>query len=100
MTFEPSTLKRQGFVLDASQHGYVGIVKGAVLAEGIAGNALGFDGKDDYVEVASTPWLSAPPAFTLSAWVNVAERLDPKLGEDYVIRKIDWKSRGRRGYVL
>ncbi len=26
------------------------------------------DGKDAYVEVAATPWLSAPPAFNLAAW--------------------------------
>ncbi|MDA1052630.1 MAG: hypothetical protein O3C40_19415 [Planctomycetota bacterium] len=45
MTFEPSTLKRQGYVLDVSQHGYVGVVRGAILADGVAGKALAFDGK-------------------------------------------------------
>ncbi|MBC8355609.1 MAG: LamG domain-containing protein [Planctomycetes bacterium] len=100
MTFEPNTLKRQGFVLDASQHGYVGIVKGAVFTEGIAGNALGFDGKDDYVEVASTRWLSSPPAFTLSAWVNVVAWKDTTKDMDYVISKDDGKSRRAHGYVL
>lgn len=100
MTFEPSTLKRQGLVLDASQHGHVGIVKGAVLTEGVAGNALGFDGKDDYVEVTSTPWLSAPSAFTLSAWVNVVAWNDPKGAQDYVISKDDGKSRRAHGYLL
>ena len=100
MTFEPSTLKRKGFVVDASQHGYVGAVKGAVVTAGIAGNALGFDGKDDYVEVASTPWLSAPSAFTLCAWVNVVAWKNPNKAMDYLISKDDWKSSGAHGYLL
>jgi len=96
MTFEPSTSKRQGYVLDVSQHGYVGTVHGAVFAEGIAGNALAFDRKDDYVEVASTRWLSAPSAFTLAAWVNAVSWKD----SGYILSKEDWQSDVPHGYAL
>lgn len=100
MTFEPSTLKRQGYVLDVSQHGYDGVVQGrAALAEGIAGNAFAFDGTTGFIEVASTPWLSAPPALTLVAWVNAASWKDPNAGVDYVLSKDDWQA-GSKGYVL
>ncbi|MCA9144448.1 MAG: hypothetical protein KDB05_16745 [Planctomycetales bacterium] len=97
MTFEPTTLKRQGYVLDASHHGYVGVVKGAILTDGIAGKALAFDGKNSYVEVASTPWLAAPSAFSLSTWVNVVSWKDPRDAHDYVLSN---EAGGARGYVL
>ncbi|HUG71284.1 MAG TPA: LamG domain-containing protein [Pirellulaceae bacterium] len=100
MTFEPSTLKRQGYVLDVSQHGYVGVVYGNVaLVKGIAGNAFAFDGMTGFIEVASTPWLSAPPALTLVAWVNAASWKDPNAAVDYVLSKDDWHV-GSKGYVL
>gem|GEM_PF-4049125 len=97
MTFEPSTLKRQGYVLDVSQHGYVGVVHGAMLADGIAGKAFAFDGKNSYIEVAPTPWLSAPSAFTLSAWVNVNSWKNVTSAHDYVLSN---EAAGAHGYVL
>lgn len=97
MTFEPSTLKRRGYVMDVSQHGHAGAVNGAVLTEGVAGNALGFDGIDDYVEVATTPWLAAPSAFTLTAWVNVVQWSKPGSSIDYIIST---EGKGARGYLL
>ncbi|MFN5620586.1 MAG: LamG-like jellyroll fold domain-containing protein [Flavobacteriales bacterium] len=56
---------------DESGNGNDGVVNGATLTEdrfGNAGAAYGFDGVDDYIEVAYNSTLNLPLAITLSAW--------------------------------
>jgi len=99
MTFEPKTLQRRGYVLDVSNHGHVGVVSGALRADGKAGKSLAFDGRKSYVEVASTPWLSVPSEFAFVAWVNVAEWINPGKDANYVLCKEDGVE-GSKGYIL
>jgi hypothetical protein len=99
MTFESKTLKPRGFVRDVSNHGHTGRVYGAVRADGVAGKSLAFDGQKTYVEVATTPWLSAPPTFTIVVWVNVAKWRNLGMAWDYVLSKEDGRS-GAKGYIL
>ena len=56
---------------DESGNGNDGVVNGATLTEDRFGNpnaAYGFDGVDDYIEVAYNSTLNLPLAITLSAW--------------------------------
>ena len=48
-----------------------GMLHGAVWAAGKAGNALSFDGTDDYVSTSDSPlWDLDSADFSLEAWVN------------------------------
>jgi hypothetical protein len=42
-----------------------------VWVAGTSGNALQFDGSNDYIEVADAPSLDMPGSFTVAAWVRV-----------------------------
>ena len=57
---------------DASGRGHDGTLVNTVAwtTNGIAGNALSFDGVDDYVLVPDHDDLDLTEAFTLAAWVN------------------------------
>ena len=55
---------------DYSGHGNDGIVRGATWTTGIVGNALSFDGVDDFVELGTGPSLGGKTDFTISAWVK------------------------------
>lgn len=48
-----------------------GIIYGANRAEGIEGNALVFDGIDDYVGLSDCDKIKPTNAFTLAAWIKV-----------------------------
>ena len=50
------------------------IVHGATWVEGISGNGLSFDGKDDYAICKGKASLSFPEAFTMEVWVYPQER--------------------------
>ncbi len=51
-----------------------GALHGALWAAGKAGNALSFDGTDDYVSTPDSPlWDLGGADFTLEAWVNPAD---------------------------
>lgn len=54
---------------DTSGNGNDSIINGAQSVPGVGGNALEFDGVDDYVE---TPILDVPMDGTVEAWVNTA----------------------------
>ena len=56
---------------DASGNGFDGTIYGATWTDGICGEALEFDGMDDYVGCGSIP-VGAPAyeSFTLEAWIN------------------------------
>jgi len=47
-----------------------GAITGASWTEGIAGSALGFDGIDDYVEVADSASLNPTDEVTIELWVK------------------------------
>jgi len=53
-------------VLDDSGNGNNGTIYGATQVNGVSGEALSFDGVDDYVNV---PISSAPNIFTITAWI-------------------------------
>lgn len=59
-----------GIVSDASGFHNDGTVRGAVPEPGKVGNALRFDGVDDWITIADSASLDLTSAMTLEAWVN------------------------------
>lgn len=59
-----------GDAIDGSGLGNVGTLAGAVRVAGLRGNAVQFDGVDDWVTVADSDSLDITTAVTLQAWVN------------------------------
>lgn len=57
---------------DSSGNGNNGTRYGATWVDGRAGEALDFDGLDDYVQVPDDPSLDLSDAATVAAWVRVA----------------------------
>ena len=57
-------------VTDSSDYGNDGIIHNATWTDGISGNALNFDGVDDYVEIADDDSLDLTTGATLEAWVK------------------------------
>jgi hypothetical protein len=54
---------------DMSGNENIGIIHGAKWVKGKFGNALAFDGKDDYVEIPYKKSLNVADGITISAWV-------------------------------
>ena len=46
------------------------IYGGAAFVDGVSGQALSFDGVDDYVNVSDAPTLDLTTALTIEAWIN------------------------------
>lgn len=71
---ELSTQDATILVLDASANGNNGIVySGAKISEGYVGNALGFDGVDDFVQFTSSPSFDINgSAVSVSVWARLA----------------------------
>jgi prepilin-type N-terminal cleavage/methylation domain-containing protein len=67
------TIETGNKVLDSSGYKNDGIVNGAILAPGLEqlGNALQFDGVDDYVDLGSNTSLNIVMAITVEAWVKI-----------------------------
>jgi hypothetical protein len=59
---------------DLSTNGNSGVISGAAWAPGIYGQALSFDGQDDWVTVADASSLDLTTGMTLEAWVNSTAR--------------------------
>ncbi len=85
-----------GTLKDISGNNNTGTIHGAVsttsltYSGGNLGNALYFDGVDDYVEVIDSDNLDLATAFTLEAWVNrstmgVAQNTIMYKGQNYVL---------------
>jgi len=55
---------------DDSGNGNDGVLYGPAIAEGPCGNALSFDGSDDYVEVPDSPELDLVGDFSIALWMN------------------------------
>ena len=53
---------------DSSGNGNDGVIHGATWVEGKYGNALSFDGRDDYVEVPYSSSLDISAAITITVW--------------------------------
>ncbi len=74
---------------DASSNGNDGVLKNNVTwITGIDGNALRFNGVDNYVEVPDSSSLQITDAFTLEAWIQVEDILsdstvDTLIGKDH-----------------
>jgi len=58
-------------LVDSSGNGNDGVIHGATWVEGKYGNALSFDGTDDYVEVPYSSSLDITGAITAEVWVKV-----------------------------
>jgi len=61
------------------------------------GNALDFDGVDDYVDIPSEASLQIPTSITLSAWVK-RNRLDNR--DVILIKGLDWNSASPTNYGM
>jgi hypothetical protein len=61
-----------GNAIDGSGNANTGTIRGAVRAAGVRGNALSFDGIDDWVTVADAASLDLSTGMTLEAWVKPA----------------------------
>ncbi len=55
--------------LDSSGYGHYGTIVGARWAAGKAGNALEFDGSDDYVQIVPAQIFDNLEAVTMTAWI-------------------------------
>jgi hypothetical protein len=53
--------------------GIKGIMYGATWGTGVSGNALEFDGIDDYFEVYHDDYMNVSDELTVSAWVNITD---------------------------
>jgi len=63
-----------GTATDNSGNGHDGVIYGAVSTEGISGQALWFDGVDDYVEIPDTSdFAFVNQSVTFAAWVKVLD---------------------------
>ncbi len=85
-----------GTATDNSGHGYDGQNHGAVPISGVSGNALFFDGTNDYINVTNSPDFN-PPSFTIGAWAKVIG-----YGDDYqhiVSKHVNYLG-VREGYCL
>jgi len=60
-------------VHDSSGYGNDGIIQGASWVRGRFGNALTFDGKEDWVQADSSQSLDTKNEITLEAWINPRE---------------------------
>lgn len=69
--FDEGTGTRVG---DVSGHGNHGVTSGTAWVSGKHGQALAFDGVDDWVAVADANSLDLTTGMTLEAWVKPAER--------------------------
>jgi len=61
-----------GTAYDYSGHGNHGTIEGAAWTDGIYGNALYFDGVDDYVSIGDSPGFDTGDEITVGAWINTA----------------------------
>lgn len=82
-----------GDVAYDSAHDSDGNIYGASWTSGKVGNALSFDGVDDYVEVGDVPILDINSAITLEAWARTTLTTN-----DTIISKDD--DHGNREYYL
>lgn len=58
-----------GTAIDNSGNGHGGQIHGAVAISGVSGDALFFDGANDYINVSDSPSFN-PSAFTIGAWAK------------------------------
>lgn len=78
---------------DATGNGYHADLYGPVLVTGQNGNALSFDGKDDYAHV-TMPNFKIEQDFTVSAWVKIS---DSSASKNIIAYK---KPKSGRGFAL
>jgi len=87
-------------VYDSSGNGNDGRIVGAVWTLGKIGNALKFDGKDDYVVVSDSPSLRVQ-SFTLAAWIYITKRpYQHGTQHSAIINKLHYLSGCSKGYKL
>ena len=80
-SFDPATVFQAGgktFVRDLSGKGNDGEVHGCTATDGVAGGALDFDGKDDWVEIPNGG-LHEAKALTVATWVNLSSLVTHRL---------------------
>jgi len=63
--------------IDLSGHGNNGTIYGAQCVQGRSGEALSFDGVDDYVEVLDSASLNITDEITIVVWFNTFAFTDP-----------------------
>jgi hypothetical protein len=59
---------------DSSGNGNNGNVNGSTWTTGRVGNALSFDGSNDYVEVQNSPSLNSTQEITVMTWINASSQ--------------------------
>jgi hypothetical protein len=75
-------------IADSSGHGNTGTLHGASFAPGRYGNAVAFDGKDDYLEAPNSPSLDiGGTGLTIAFWTYIQPT---STGIDYVLVDKPW----------
>lgn len=84
---------------DESENNNDGFITGATWTAGISGNALDFDGVNDYVEVSTSSSLNFGSGdFSISAWVRTD---NSKIDDLQIVEKMDRESQAPfTGYYL
>jgi hypothetical protein len=83
---------------DSSGYGNDGTIYGATWTTGKVGNALSFDGVDDYIEVPHSSSLDITGSITLEAWVRPAPKQAQAHG--YIVQKLAYIEGTDWGYGL
>lgn len=109
VTYNPSnapglvgTWHFDGNAQDSSGNGNHGTINGATFVQGINGQALSFDGVDDYVDIGDNPSLRIDGPYTVEAWVysnknNIGQILSKSRLHDLRNYELLWLDEGNGG---
>jgi hypothetical protein len=84
-----------GNLIDSTGHGYVGTVYGATKVQGKSGNALSFDGIDDYVRATPSISQTTGSAVTIEFWMYM-----DSTGGTSIPFMFNWVTSPRRAFLV
>ena len=100
--------EESGTIASDSIDGNDGTIYGAIVAIGKVGNALNFDGMDDYIDCGDVPNLDISNAITIEAWINtsttkfsiIASKDDDGSNREYYLGLLPAPETGRIRWAL